>query len=171
MLAKAKLFERSEVAIINRDDDSYKFMITRLKNKKVVSYGLSANADSNLTNHSFKTLLPGKFNQLNILAALTVADILEIDSQKAANAVSSAGASVKTTDQSSSRSPAAHVAAAIQTAASAPAAIPASVSGARSYLQVYKRVEQVLRDAGGPRLPGLSGQRGDRGQAPCGPAG
>jgi UDP-N-acetylmuramoyl-L-alanyl-D-glutamate--2,6-diaminopimelate ligase len=89
MLAKAKLFERSEVAIINRDDDSYKFMITRLKNKKVVSYGLGANADSNLTNHSFKTLLPGKFNQLNILAALTVADILEIDSQKAANAVSS----------------------------------------------------------------------------------
>jgi len=89
MLSKAKLLERSSVAILNRDDDSYTFMLNRLKNKKVVSYGLGANADSNLTNHPFKTQLPGKFNQQNILAALTVADILEIDPQKAASAVSS----------------------------------------------------------------------------------
>lgn len=89
MQAKAKLLESSDVSIINRDDDSYTFMQNRLKNKKVISYGLSNLADSNLSNHSFKTNLPGIFNQSNILAALTVADILEVDPQKAAHAISS----------------------------------------------------------------------------------
>jgi UDP-N-acetylmuramoyl-L-alanyl-D-glutamate--2,6-diaminopimelate ligase len=88
MKAKAKLLERAGVAVINRDDDSYKFMLSRLKDKKIVSYGLHTSADSNLSNHSFKTQLPGKFNQQNILAALTVADILEIDPRKAISAVS-----------------------------------------------------------------------------------
>ncbi len=89
ILAKAKLLERADVAVINRDDDSYQFMVKHLRNKKVVSYGLHNNADSTLSNHPFKTHLPGNFNKQNILAALTVADILEIDPKMAANAVSS----------------------------------------------------------------------------------
>lgn len=88
MRVKAKLLQRADVAVINRDDDSYQFMIKCLKDKKVISYGLHDNADSNLANHSFKTQLPGDFNKQNILAALTVADILEVDPKKAESAVS-----------------------------------------------------------------------------------
>lgn len=87
MRAKAKLLQRADIAVINRDDASYQFMVKRLRDKRVITYGLHDNADSNLSNHSFKTQLPGDFNKQNILAALTVADILEIDPKKAASAV------------------------------------------------------------------------------------
>ncbi len=79
MAAKAKLFLASRVAILNRDDNSFSYMRSRLKGKTIISYGLKDTADVNPSNHSFKTSLIGEFNTYNSLAAFAVADTLQID--------------------------------------------------------------------------------------------
>jgi len=89
MDVKARLLINSDVAVINHDDSSYSFMSQKLEGKKVVSYGLTTSANSNLINHRFKTDLLGDFNKLNILAALTVVDILGIDPGKSSAAIAS----------------------------------------------------------------------------------
>ena len=79
---KAKLLRMSKIAIVNRDDDSYEMINDKgliIKNKtKLVTYGLSKNADVNPENFPFKTNLIGDFNKYNILAAVGACKALGI---------------------------------------------------------------------------------------------
>ncbi|HUD44664.1 MAG TPA: UDP-N-acetylmuramoyl-L-alanyl-D-glutamate--2,6-diaminopimelate ligase [Patescibacteria group bacterium] len=87
--AKYKLLKYSRVQILNRDDDSYqkisnlKSQISKkkIKNKKVVTYGLGNNSDVNPKTFPFKTNLLGDFNQYNCLAAIAVCLELGIDEE------------------------------------------------------------------------------------------
>ena len=65
---KAQLLQKAKVAIINRDDGSYKM----ISNLNMVTYGMDMNADVNPQTFSFKTKLIGDFNTYNILAAVCV---------------------------------------------------------------------------------------------------
>jgi len=79
--AKAKLFARVKYAVLNRDDRSYSYLAARLKKKrrvKIVTYGLIKPADLTPKTFPFQTKLLGKFNQSNCLAAIAVAQILQI---------------------------------------------------------------------------------------------
>lgn len=77
--AKLKLLKKSEVCIVNMDDQSYKFLNSELKNKKTLTYSLNnKDADFNLEKFSFKTNLMGDFNKRNCLAAIAVAKMLNI---------------------------------------------------------------------------------------------
>lgn len=77
LLAKAKLFRSTQFSILNRDDNSYKYL-RKIANGKVVSYGLNQ-GDYNLHNFFFKTLLPGDYNRLNCLAAAATTKSIGID--------------------------------------------------------------------------------------------
>ncbi len=76
--AKFKLLQSSQIAIINRDDQSYeniKFKIkreARFSQKKVITYGLRSDADINPRVFPFKNHLLGDFNNYNCLAAISV---------------------------------------------------------------------------------------------------
>jgi len=71
--AKAKLLKNAEVAVINKDDQSY-FRIKkhelRNRDKKIITYGFKKDSDVNIHNFHFKTKLIGKFNEYNCLAAI-----------------------------------------------------------------------------------------------------
>ena len=69
--AKLKLLKKAKIAVVNKDDKSYKFVKDRIKRKKVVTYGLKKDAIVNPHNFSFKTKLIGQFNQYNCLAAIS----------------------------------------------------------------------------------------------------
>lgn len=86
MATKARLLQHSQVAIINKDDSSYKFMAERLKGRNILTYGLK-DAAVTISNHPFTSKLFGKFNTYNTLAALAVCDALNIDAKLAAKAV------------------------------------------------------------------------------------
>ncbi|MCL5090745.1 MAG: UDP-N-acetylmuramoyl-L-alanyl-D-glutamate--2,6-diaminopimelate ligase [Patescibacteria group bacterium] len=66
--AKAKLFSQARVAVLNRDDESYDYLVSRVK--KAVSYGIKNEADYTPKSFPFKTSLPGGYNQYNCLAAI-----------------------------------------------------------------------------------------------------
>ena len=76
---KAKLLKMAKIAIVNRDDESYrqisnfKFLISKL-----VTYGMGKNSDINPENFPFKTKLIGEFNKYNILAAISACKELGI---------------------------------------------------------------------------------------------
>jgi UDP-N-acetylmuramoyl-L-alanyl-D-glutamate--2,6-diaminopimelate ligase len=76
---KAKLFKMSKISITNIDDESYelisnfKFLISKL-----VTYGMTENADINPKVFPFKTNLIGEFNKYNALAAIGVCKALGI---------------------------------------------------------------------------------------------
>ena len=76
---KAKLLKISKVAIVNRDDESYRH-ISNLKFliSKLVTYGMGNNADVNPKKFQFKTDLIGEFNKYNILAAISACKALGI---------------------------------------------------------------------------------------------
>ncbi len=76
---KAKLLKMAKIAIVNRDDDSYK-LISNFKFliSKLVTYGMGKNADVNPENFPFKSNLIGEFNKYNILAAISVCKELGI---------------------------------------------------------------------------------------------
>jgi len=76
--AKARLFKTAKIAVLNRDDKSYSFLLNLCKKKKYLSYSLKKEADFNLKNFPFKTDLPGEYNQYNCLAAIAVATTLGI---------------------------------------------------------------------------------------------
>jgi len=83
---KAKLFEKSEISVLNMDDKSY----PEIKNHsagEVITYGFSKMADLNLDNFKFKTSLPGEYNKYNILAAAACCRALGIDDQVIKTAV------------------------------------------------------------------------------------
>jgi len=69
--SKIKLLERSKVAIVNREDRSYKLIYDlRFKIQELITYGLKT-GDVMLQTFKFKTTLPGDYNKYNILAAYT----------------------------------------------------------------------------------------------------
>ena len=72
--AKAKLFQRAKVAILNKDDSSYA-QIKQLipSDKKIITYAIDQNADLMLKDFPFTTSMPGKYNQYNCLGAIAVA--------------------------------------------------------------------------------------------------
>ncbi len=77
---KARLFFQSKVAILNKDDQSYKSFLSLLDQRKLIvkTYSLKKPAIYNW--HSFLTSnLPGIYNQYNVLAAYSVCDSLGID--------------------------------------------------------------------------------------------
>lgn len=90
--AKAKLFQKVELAVLNRDDESYQYLKTeKLRNKKtkMVTYGIKNEADFTPKNFNFKTSLPGEYNQYNCLAAIATAKALGIKEEIIKRAVAS----------------------------------------------------------------------------------
>lgn len=84
---KARLFKKTKYSVLNRDDGSYSY----LKDKaggKVITYGLKK-ADFTPEKFTFKTLLPGDYNQYNCLAAIAVSKILEINNKDIKKAITS----------------------------------------------------------------------------------
>ncbi len=85
---KLSLLTRAKIAVINRDEvDVYALSIDRLRQKKFVTYGILHDATVTPKTHPFKTKLPGQYNRYNCLAALSVAEALEIDKTVAASAI------------------------------------------------------------------------------------
>ncbi len=81
---KSKLLKVAKVAIVNRDDESYKMIKDRgliIKNKKIVTYGMNKKADVNAENFPFKTDLIGEFNKYNVLAAISACRILGVSNE------------------------------------------------------------------------------------------
>lgn len=79
---KAKLFERSPVAILNRDDESYEPLVKHLSDERVIRYGLRhPDAELNPVSFPFTTKLLGEFNRYNALAAIGAAEELGIDEE------------------------------------------------------------------------------------------
>ena len=87
---KTILLKKAKVAIANRDDGTYTFLvdIERLKNpSEWITYGLTDGADVNPKIFPFKTKLLGEFNKYNILAAVAVCQQLKIPDEKIRSAV------------------------------------------------------------------------------------
>ncbi len=84
LAAKAKLFKGVRIAVLNRDDKSYQYLITGHKspNTKYVTYGLKKGADFTPKTFKFKTKLPGEYNQYNCLAAIAAASALGLAEEK-----------------------------------------------------------------------------------------
>jgi UDP-N-acetylmuramoyl-L-alanyl-D-glutamate--2,6-diaminopimelate ligase len=76
--AKLKLLKKAKIAVINKDDKSYKFVKDPLRNKKVITYGLRKDSHVNPHNFVFKTRLLGKFNIYNCLAAVSALQQLSV---------------------------------------------------------------------------------------------
>lgn len=78
LTAKGKLLLNSEIAILNADDSSYEGL-ARFARKECISYGIDNVADINGSFLEGITLqLPGKYNKYNALAAIAVANHLDI---------------------------------------------------------------------------------------------
>jgi len=76
--AKARLFKKVKVAILNCEDSSYRKIYPFIPKKaKIVTYGLKK-GDINLKTFSFKTKLPGKYNLRNCLAAVAAVKALGV---------------------------------------------------------------------------------------------
>ena len=78
---KTELLKNAEVAIANRDDGTYTFLVDTERTKKPedwITYGLDDGADVNPKTFPFKTKLLGDFNKYNILAAIAVCQKLGI---------------------------------------------------------------------------------------------
>jgi len=83
---KEKLLKRARVAIVNRDDESFKHL--RVKTyKKVVTYGLGKGAYINPKNFPFTSPLPGEYNRYNCLASIAVAKELGLGDRDIRNAL------------------------------------------------------------------------------------
>ena len=81
--AKARLFLKSKISVLNFDDSSYAPLTAYLKKKKykgkIITYGKDKSARYNRKNFPFETKLIGEFNIYNSLAAIAVCDKLGID--------------------------------------------------------------------------------------------
>jgi len=89
--AKAKLFRHVKVAVLNRDDKSFKYLNSQfvIRNSQLITYGIKNQADFTPKSFSFKTLLPGEYNRYNCLAAIAVTSVLGIAPEKIRKAVTS----------------------------------------------------------------------------------
>lgn len=77
---KEKLLKHAEVAVINKDDSSYKFL-NRKSFKDIVTYAIGESADITPNNFKFESPLPGEYNKYNSLAAVAACRILGIDDE------------------------------------------------------------------------------------------
>lgn len=83
LMAKARLFKKVKVAILNKDDMSFDFLKNSLKKgTRLVTYSLRKEADFNLKKFAFKTSLPGEYNLYNCLAAIATAKCLGLSDEK-----------------------------------------------------------------------------------------
>ena len=89
--AKAKLFRHVKVAVLNRDDKSFKYLNSQfvIRNSQLITYGIKNQADFTPKSFPFKTLLPGEYNRYNCLAAIAVTSVLGIAPEKIRKAVTS----------------------------------------------------------------------------------
>jgi len=86
--SKAKLFKNVNYSILNSDDESYK----ELKNKadgRVLNYSRQKDTDFNLKKYPIKLQIPGDYNLLNALAALSIALTLGIKKENILRSLSS----------------------------------------------------------------------------------
>ncbi|KUK82982.1 MAG: UDP-N-acetylmuramoyl-L-alanyl-D-glutamate--2, 6-diaminopimelate ligase [Microgenomates bacterium 39_6] len=80
---KAKLFKKTKIAILNRDDKWFSYLKTTIpKKNKIITYGTKNNADINPKKFSCRWPLPGTYNQYNCLAAVAAAKALGIKDQE-----------------------------------------------------------------------------------------
>ena len=79
---KSKLIRDAKVAVLNRDENHFS-RLSHVPHRmcKVVSFGLSKQANFNPENFSFKLKIPGEFNALNGLAAAAAATSLGVDTR------------------------------------------------------------------------------------------
>ncbi len=89
--AKLRLFEMSKIAVLNKDDRSFKSIKPKLKKlgkiDRVVTYGMGSASDINPNNFKFDSKLFGDFNKYNILAGGAVARLLSIKDEKIREAI------------------------------------------------------------------------------------
>jgi UDP-N-acetylmuramoyl-L-alanyl-D-glutamate--2,6-diaminopimelate ligase len=90
--AKSKLLRMSKVAVLNKDDISYPYLLNKWKTEngkwRILTYGLHGDADVTVDKFSIKTSMPGLFNTYNALAALAVCTELGITHEQAAKVIS-----------------------------------------------------------------------------------
>ncbi len=89
---KTLLLKKAEIAIVNRDDGTYTFLVDTERTKRPedwITYGLDDSADVNPNTFPFKTKLLGDFNKYNSLAAIAACQALGIDDKKIREAVTS----------------------------------------------------------------------------------
>ncbi|MBI4037624.1 UDP-N-acetylmuramoyl-L-alanyl-D-glutamate--2,6-diaminopimelate ligase [Candidatus Curtissbacteria bacterium] len=75
--AKAKLFKKSKVSVLNKDDSSFE-VLKKVSKDKIVTYSLKGSADVTQVNYKLKLKVPGEFNMYNALAASAAAQSLGI---------------------------------------------------------------------------------------------
>lgn len=75
--AKAKLFKKSKVSVLNKDDSSFE-VLKKVSKDKIVTYSLKGSADVTQVNYKLKLKVPGEFNLYNALAASAAAQSLGI---------------------------------------------------------------------------------------------
>jgi UDP-N-acetylmuramoyl-L-alanyl-D-glutamate--2,6-diaminopimelate ligase len=83
--AKARLFNSTKFAILNKDDKSWEYL-SKNASGQIISYGIK-NGDYNLNNLKIDLKILGEYNKLNALAALAAAQKLGIDEQKSLQAL------------------------------------------------------------------------------------
>ncbi len=87
---KLTLLKQSKIAVINRDEaEVYMRSMPYLAKKRYLTYGIRRDSMINPKNHPCKTQLPGEFNRYNTLAALAVAEALDIPKKVASDALKS----------------------------------------------------------------------------------
>ncbi len=88
---KLKLLERVKTAVVNRDDNSYEYVLKNSKIKKrgvkIVTYGIKNKADFTPKTFPFKNSLLGEFNHYNILAAIACSSSLRLKPEDIAKAI------------------------------------------------------------------------------------
>jgi UDP-N-acetylmuramoyl-L-alanyl-D-glutamate--2,6-diaminopimelate ligase len=103
---KARLLKSAKIAIVNRDDESFKLLSSKFnppvggqsskfnppvggQSSKFNTYGLRDNSELNTETFPFKTNLIGEFNKYNILAAVGVCKSIGIKDQIIRRAIAS----------------------------------------------------------------------------------
>ena len=75
--AKVKLLKRARCEIVNRDDESFRYIDTS-ETAKTITYGIKNKSEVSLENFTFTSPLPGEYNLYNCLAAIATCQQLGI---------------------------------------------------------------------------------------------
>lgn len=90
LTTKLKLLKYSGIAVVNRDDMSYKAIKNKAKAaEKLITFGMKTNASLNPKNFVYQSSLIGEFNTYNILAAAAVCKALGISDKEIKDAIKS----------------------------------------------------------------------------------
>lgn len=88
LATKLSLLRKARIAVVNRDEAVvYNGALPYLVRKRYITYGIRRDAMVNPESFPFTTKLPGEFNRYNCLAALSVAEALDIDRSVARRAL------------------------------------------------------------------------------------